>query len=673
MKYLIALDQGTTSSRAMIFDENRKIIDISQKEFRQIFPKPGWVEHDPKDILNTQLGVLDEVIGRALGGGKAGAGGGCDESRAGTGVGSACGELGAESGVGSAFGESGTGTGVGGACDGIRAEDIAAIGITNQRETTIVWDKRTGEPVYNAIVWQCRRTADYCEELKAIPGMVEKIREKTGLLIDSYFSATKIKWILENVPGLEPDNLLFGTVDTWLLWNMTCGKVHVTDYTNASRTMLFNIKDLCWDKELLEIFGIPESMLPEVRSSAEVYGTYKVCIGGDEERKVFGIYGKDAGCGSGGGNERTPGQSFGKGLIAQGGAVGEGLGSQGGVAGEGLGCRGGVAGECLGCRDGVAGEGLGCRDGVAGEGLGCRDGVAGEGLGCLAGDGYGGSLEADEGSGKAPNENFSIFEIPISGMAGDQQCALFGQRCFAPGQAKNSYGTGCFLLMNMGEECRISQNGLITTIGIGLKDRINYAIEGSVFIGSAVIEWLRDGLKIIESASASSDIAASLEDNGGVYFVPAFTGLGAPYWDMYARGAIMGITRGTTDAHIVRAAVESMAFQTMELLDAMIEDSGIMVSDLNVDGGACRDSFLMQFQADVSEINIIRPKNIETTALGAALLAGLGVGLWKSPEEIDSFRREEVDRVFYPQTDRKSEVAEWKACVGRTLTRKSQG
>lgn len=488
MKYLIALDQGTTSSRSVLFDENRKVVEVSQKEFRQIFPQPGWVEHDPMEILSSQMETLAAIVG-------------------------------------------------GGS---VKPEDIAAIGITNQRETTIVWDKRTGKPVFNAIVWQCRRTADYCEELKAMPGMVDKIREKTGLVVDAYFSATKIKWILENVPGLEPENLLFGTVDTWLVWNLTGGKVHVTDYTNASRTMLFNIKELCWDRELLELFGIPESMLPEVRSSAEVYGTWK----------------------------------------------------------------------------------------------------------------FGGA------------------EVPIAGMAGDQQCALFGQRCFGRGQAKNTYGTGCFLLMNMGEECRISKNGLITTIGIGLKDRINYAMEGSVFIGGAVIQWLRDGLKIIESSSESGIIAASLPDNGGVYFVPAFTGLGAPHWDMYARGAIMGLTRGTTDAHIVRAAVESMAFQTMELLDAMVEESGIKVEELGVDGGACRDSFLMQFQADVSEIRIRRPKNIETTALGAALLAGLGAGLWKSPEEIDSLSADETDRIFSPETDRREEVVKWKEAVNRVKSEK---
>ena len=485
MKYIAALDQGTTSSRAVIYDENRKIAGVSQKEFTQYFPKEGWVEHDAEEIYESQTSVLYDAIKKS----------------------------------------------------GISPSDLAAIGITNQRETTVVWDKRTGKPVSNAIVWQCRRTADLCEKICSQPGVTEKIREKTGLVPDAYFSATKIRWILDNVEGLEPENLLFGTVDTWLVWKLTGGRAHVTDYTNASRTMLFNIKDLKWDSELLEIFGVPESMLPEVRSSSEIYGTFMI------------------------------------------------------------------------------------------------DGV----------------------------------EVPISGIAGDQQAALFGQTCFEKGQAKNTYGTGCFLLMNTGEECRITENGLITTIGIGLKDKINYAIEGSVFIGGAVIQWLRDGLKIIEKSSECEAKAEALPDNGGVYFVPAFTGLGAPHWDMNARGGIFGLTRGTTREHIIRAAVESMAFQTMDLLSAMEEGSGTKVSSLRVDGGAAANSFLLQFQADVSETEVVRPKNIETTSLGAAMLAGLAVGLWPGLEAFND--SSEIDRAFRPETDRKPEIAEWKKAVERVKTK----
>ena len=485
MKYIAALDQGTTSSRAVIYDENRKIAGVSQKEFTQYFPKEGWVEHDAEEIYESQTSVLYDAIKKS----------------------------------------------------GISPSDLAAIGITNQRETTVVWDKRTGKPVSNAIVWQCRRTADLCEKICSQPGVTEKIREKTGLVPDAYFSATKIRWILDNVEGLEPENLLFGTIDTWLVWKLTGGRAHVTDYTNASRTMLFNIKDLKWDSELLEIFGVPESMLPEVRSSSEIYGTFMI------------------------------------------------------------------------------------------------DGV----------------------------------EVPISGIAGDQQAALFGQTCFEKGQAKNTYGTGCFLLMNTGEECRITENGLITTIGIGLKDKINYAIEGSVFIGGAVIQWLRDGLKIIEKSSECEAKAEALPDNGGVYFVPAFTGLGAPHWDMNARGGIFGLTRGTTREHIIRAAVESMAFQTMDLLSAMEEGSGTKVSSLRVDGGAAANSFLLQFQADVSETEVVRPKNIETTSLGAAMLAGLAVGLWPGLEAFND--SSEIDRAFRPETDRKPEIAEWKKAVERVKTK----
>lgn len=488
-KYVVALDQGTTSSRAIIFNKDQEIVAVRQQEFEQIFPKPGYVEHDPNQIFGSQMAVLHEAI----------------------------------------------------AASGVSPEDIAGIGITNQRETTIVWDAKTGEPVYNAIVWQCRRTSDICEEYKA-RGVSEKIRQKTGLLIDAYFSATKIKWILDNVPGAreraEKGELLFGTVDTWLVWKMTKGKVHVTDQTNASRTMLYNIKELKWDQELLEIFDIPAVMLPEVRSSSEIYGTY----------------------------------------------------------------------------------------------------------------------------------NIQGVEVPISGIAGDQQAALFGQTCFEKGQAKNTYGTGCFLLMNMGEECNISDGGLLTTIGIGLKDRINYAMEGSVFVGGAVIQWLRDELKVISSSKESETAAVSVEDNGGVYFVPAFTGLGAPYWDMYARGAIMGITRGTTVAHIVRAAVESMGFQSMELLEAIEKESGIRVGSLKVDGGASENDFLMQFQADVAGIDIVRPVIRETTALGAAYLAGLSTGMWKSIDDISSSQK--IDRIFTSDVSEEKKndmVGKWKKAISRTL------
>lgn len=490
-KYIAALDEGTTSTRAIIFDREQNILGISQKEFTQIFPKPGYVEHDAEEIFEAQKQVLHEAAEAA----------------------------------------------------GIGPEEIAGIGITNQRETTIVWDKNTGKPVYNAIVWQCRRTADFCEEIKS-RGLEDKIREKTGLKIDAYFSASKIRWILDNVEGAreraEKGELIFGTIDTWLVWKLTGGKVHVTDYTNASRTLLFNIKELKWDDELLEIFDIPKAMLPEVRSCSEIYGSYNM------------------------------------------------------------------------------------------------DGV----------------------------------EVPISGMAGDQQSSMFGQACFERGQAKNTYGTGCFLLMNMGEECRISDGGLVTTIGIGLKDKINYAMEGSVFIGGAVIQWLRDGLRIIKSSGESGDIAESLEDNGGVYFVPAFTGLGAPYWDMYARGAILGLTRGTTQEHIVRAAVESMGFQTMELLTSVEAESGIKIDGMRVDGGASRDSFLMQFQADISRISILRSAVSETTALGAAYLAGLATGVWSGLDEIAAMHK--IGNEYKPQMEEekaKKLSAEWKTAVSRVLTR----
>lgn len=488
-KYIVALDQGTTSSRAIIFDKDRKIISVKQQEFNQIFPKPGYVEHDPGELFGSQMAVLHEVL----------------------------------------------------AASGVRPDEIAAIGITNQRETTIVWDKNTGIPVYNAIVWQCRRTTQICEELKN-KGFEEIIREKTGLLIDAYFSAAKIKWILDNVPGArekaEKGELLFGTVDTWLVWKMTQGRAHVTDYTNASRTMLFNIKELKWDKELLDIFEIPASMLPEVRSSSEVYGAY----------------------------------------------------------------------------------------------------------------------------------NIQGVEVPVAGIAGDQQAALFGQACFEKGQAKNTYGTGCFLLMNMGKECKISEGGLITTIGIGLKNKIEYAMEGSVFVGGAVIQWLRDELGILESAPASEAYSEAVRDNGGVYFVPAFTGLGAPYWDMYARGAIMGITRGTKREHIIRAAVESMGFQSMELIKAIEQESGIKLTSLKVDGGASQNEFLMQFQADIANVKIIYPKITESTALGAACLAGLAVGMWDGIEELS--RGFASKKEFLPKMEdaRRSEmIKKWKKAVSGTL------
>lgn len=460
-KYIVALDQGTTSSRAIIFDKEQNILDISQKEFTQIYPKEGWVEHDPMEIWATQSGVLQEVMAKA----------------------------------------------------NINPSNIAAIGITNQRETTIVWDKKTGIPIYNAIVWQCRRTAHFCDELKAM-GLEDYIRENTGLVIDAYFSGTKIKWILDNVEGArekaKKGELLFGTVDTWLVWKMTNGKIHVTDYTNASRTMLYNIKTLEWDGKMLEILDIPRSMLPEVRNSSEVYGYTN-------------------------------------------------LGGTGGI------------------------------------------------------------------------------RVPIAGIAGDQQAALFGQACFNKGDAKNTYGTGCFLLMNVGKEMVHSKNGLLTTIAIGIDGKIDYALEGSVFVGGAVIQWLRDEMKLINDASDTEYFANKVEDNGGVYIVPAFVGLGAPHWDMYARGAIFGLTRGANRDHLVRAALESIAYQTKDLLDAMAEDVGEPLKKLKVDGGASGNNFLTQFQADIIDTEVIVPIITEITALGAAYLAGLAVGFWKSKDEIEKF------------------------------------
>lgn len=477
-KYIIALDQGTTSSRAILFDNEQNIVQIAQKELTQFYPQPGWVEHDPMEIYSSQAAVMTEVLLQA----------------------------------------------------GISIEEVAAVGITNQRETAVIWDKKTGRPIHNAIVWQCRRTAEICEQLKA-GGYEPYIKEATGLLADAYFSGTKIKWLLDNVPGArkraENGELLFGTVDSWLVWKMTGGKVHITDYTNASRTMLFNIKTLSWDDKMLKILEIPHCMLPEVRSSSEVYGTVNL-------------------------------------------------------------------------------------------------------FGC---------------------------EIPIAGIAGDQHAALFGQTCFEPGDAKNTYGTGCFLLMNTGEELCRSKNGMLTTIAIGLPGKMQYAVEGSIFVGGAVIQWLRDELRFISESADSEYFARKVGDNGGVYIVPAFTGLGAPHWDMYARGAIFGLTRGTGRNHIIRAALESIAYQSKEVLDAIVADTGIPVGELRVDGGASANNFLMQFQADLLGLSVRRPMIRETTALGAAYLAGLAVGVWKDTEEIK--RQWTLDKMFLPNMEEKTRARNW--------------
>ena len=455
-KYIAALDQGTTSSRCIIFDKKQNVVGVSQKEYTQLYPQPGWVEHDPMEIYSSQYGVLMEVLAQS----------------------------------------------------GIDPQEIAAIGITNQRETTILWDKNTGRPVYNAIVWQCRRTAGLCEALMKNEELTEYIKETTGLLIDAYFSATKIKWILDHVEGVrekaEKGDILFGTVDSWLIWKLTGGKVHVTDYTNASRTMLYNIKDLCWDERICRELDIPMNILPQVKNSSEVYGTM----------------------------------------------------------------------------------------------------------------------------------NIQGVQVPIAGIAGDQQAALFGQTCFAEGDAKNTYGTGCFLLMNTGERMVRSKNGLLTTIAVGLDGKVEYALEGSVFVGGAVIQWVRDQLRFVTEAGDTEYFAQKVPDNGGVYIVPAFTGLGAPHWDMYARGAVLGITRGTTREHIIRAALESIAYQSSDVLFAMEEDTGIRLENLRVDGGASANRFLMQFQSDIMGRTVLRPAIAETTALGAAFLAGLAVGVWKDKEEI---------------------------------------
>ncbi|MCI5718753.1 MAG: glycerol kinase GlpK [Alistipes sp.] len=491
-QYILALDQGTSSSRAIVFDETGATCAVAQKEFRQIFPRSGWVEHDPHEIWSSQASVIAEAI----------------------------------------------------ATLDINGLNIAGIGITNQRETTIVWDSETEEPIYNAIVWQDRRTSDYCDQLKN-EGVADMIRRKTGLIIDAYFSATKIRWILDNVPGAreraEKGKLLFGTVDTWLIWRLTRGEVHVTDVSNASRTMLFNINTLEWDDDLLKLFGIPRSMMPEVRSSSEVYGHTKTTI--------------------------------------------------------------------------------------------------------------------------------FAHKVPIAGIAGDQQAALFGQMCIEPGMVKNTYGTGCFLLMNSGEKPILSQNNLITTVAWKIGDKVNYALEGSIFVGGSVVQWLRDGLGAIDSSSQVEALASQVEDTNGVYFVPALTGLGAPWWDQYARGTIVGISRGTTMAHIARAALEGIAYQTMDITAAMSRDAGIPLRELKVDGGASRNNLLMQFQADLLGTRVIRPRVVETTAMGAAYLAGLAVGYWSNVDEIR--KQWHVDRVFEPTWDEAAmnrAKAGWEDAVKRTLS-----
>lgn len=488
-KYLMALDQGTTSSRCIIFNKKGDIISMAQKEFTQYFPKSGWVEHDANEIWASQMGVMAEAMAK----------------------------------------------------NSLEAEDIAAIGITNQRETTIVWDKETGEPVCPAIVWQCRRTADYVEQLKA-EGYDKVIKEKTGLVVDPYFSATKLKWILDHTEDArkraQEGTLLFGTVDTWLIYKLTRGHVFATDVTNASRTMLYNIHELCWDKELLEKFDIPEKMLPEVKASSEIYGvTHNAIIGA---------------------------------------------------------------------------------------------------------------------------------EIPIAGVAGDQQAALFGQCCFQAGESKNTYGTGCFLLMNTGEKAVESRNGLLTTIAIGRDNRVQYALEGSVFVAGAAIKWLRDELKMIETAAQTEELANSVPDSNGVYVVPAFTGLGAPYWDAYARGAVFGLSRGCGKAHFVRAVLESLAYQSLDVIRAMEEDANIRVNSLRVDGGASANDFLLQFQADILNGEIIRPKVAETTALGAAYLAGLAVGYYKDTEEIQSnWLKDKEFKPAFSNEKRDALYRGWKNCVDR--------
>ena len=493
-KFILALDQGTTSSRAIVFDHNGQIKSVAQKEFTQYFPQPGWVEHNPNEIWSSQASVIAEAIS---------------------------------------------------AID-INGLDIAGIGITNQRETTIVWDVDTEEPIYNAIVWQDRRTSEFCDELKA-QGLTDKIHEETGLIIDAYFSGTKIKWILDNVPGArkraEMGKLRFGNVDSWLVWRLTRGEVHVTDVTNASRTMLFNIHDLKWDEELMELLDIPMSMMPEVKSSSEVYGHTKTTI--------------------------------------------------------------------------------------------------------------------------------FAHEVPISGIAGDQQAALFGQMCIEPGSIKNTYGTGCFVMLNTGNKPVMSKNNLLTTIAWKIGDNVVYALEGSIYVGGSVVQWLRDGLGFITSSSEIEDLASTVPDSGGVYFVPALTGLAAPYWDQYARGTIIGITRGTTRAHIARAALDGIAFQTYDIAQAMAKDMNASLTELKVDGGASRNNLLMQTQADLLGIKVVRPRITETTALGAAYLAGLAVGFWKNIDDIKN--QWQVERCFEPIADSdtvEAAKAGWADAIGRTLTNK---
>lgn len=485
-KFIISLDQGTTSSRALLVDHEGAIKGMVQKEFKQIFPKSGWVEHDPKEIVSSQMGVLQELLDK----------------------------------------------------EKVDATEIMGIGITNQRETTVVWDKNTGEPVYNAIVWQDKRTASICEHLKKL-GLTEHVRKTTGLVIDSYFSGTKVKWILDNVAGArkkaEAGDLLMGTIDSWLVWNMTKEHNHCTDYTNASRTMIYDIVNLKWDDKMLEALDIPKSMLPEVKPSAAHFGNYE----------------------------------------------------------------------------------------------------------------------------------YNGVKIPISGIAGDQQAALFGQGCFKKGTAKNTYGTGCFMLMNTGEEPQFSSNGLLTTIAYGLDGKVNYALEGSIFIAGAAIQWLRDGLGLIEHAKDTEELANSIEGENPVYVVPAFAGLGAPYWDMYARGAIFGLTRDTGKAHIAKATLESLAYQTKDILKAMEDDSGIQLKNLRVDGGACANDHLMQFQADILDSEVHRPEVIESTAMGAAFLAGIQVGLWEQPD-IDQNRP--MNHIFKPTFDRvkrKRMYKKWQKAIER--------
>ncbi|HRI19468.1 MAG TPA: glycerol kinase GlpK [Panacibacter sp.] len=491
-KFILSFDQGTTSSRAIVFDKKGSIISVAQKEFTQIFPQPGWVEHDANEIWSTQLGVAAEAVSQA----------------------------------------------------GLAFKNIAAIGITNQRETTVVWDKQTGTPIHNAIVWQDRRTATYCDHLK-LQGYLQPIQRKTGLIIDAYFSATKLKWILDNVPGARDKaaagNLCFGTIDTWLLWKLTKGEVHATDVSNASRTMLYNIHELKWDEELLELMDIPKNILPEVRSSSEIYGYTRNIL--------------------------------------------------------------------------------------------------------------------------------TAENIPVAGIAGDQQAALFGQMCTQSGMVKNTYGTGCFMLMNTGEQPVISTNNLLTTIAWQINGKTFYALEGSVFIAGAVVQWLRDGLQLIRSSAEIEALAKQVESTDGVYLVPAFAGLGAPYWNQHARGTIVGITRGTTGAHFARAALESIAYQTMDVVNAMQYDAGITVKELRVDGGATANDFLMQFQSDILNTKVIRPQVTETTALGAAYLAGLATGYWASMEEIQE--QWQLDKIFTPAIDEEQRNAlakDWKRAIKATQT-----